>query len=221
MSCCSHAGSIASHFDHHMAERDLQRYRSNGADKSTKRLVDAITSAGVSDATVLDIGAGIGVVAHELLAGGARRVTLVDASPAYVDAARSEAERRGHADRVEFRHGDFVAVADQVPTADVVTLDRVICCYPDMEGLVAASVPRARRLYGVVYPRDSWWVRLMIVIQNAMRRTKGNEFRTFVHSPRAIDVAIRTQGFMPRSIQRSAVWITALYERQTKNLAST
>lgn len=213
MSCCSHACSIACHFDHLIAKRDLERYRRNGPDKSTKRLIDAIASAGVSGATVLDVGAGIGVVAHELLASGAATATLVDASSAYGEAARSEAERRGNTARIEVQQGDFVALAEQLPAADIVTLDRVICCYPDMERLVGASVQRARRLYGAVYPRGSWWVRLMIAIENAVRRMKGNDFRAFVHAPRAIDAAIRDHGFTPRSIQRSAVWITALYER--------
>lgn len=214
MTCCSRACSIASHFDSRIAERDLERYRRSGPDKSTQRLVNAITSVGVSGATVLDVGAGIGVVAHELLASGAATATLVDASPAYGEVARSEAERRGYAKRVEFRLGDFVGLADDLPPADVVTLDRVICCYPDMERLVGASVRRTRRLYGAVYPRDSWWVRLMIAIENARRRIKGDDFRAFVHAPRSIDAAIRQHGFSPRTAHRGAVWITAVYERR-------
>ena len=45
-------------------------------------------------------------------------------------------------------------MSDEIEAADVVTLDRVICCYPDMEALVGRSAERALRLYGLVHPRD-------------------------------------------------------------------
>ena len=43
-------------------------------------------------------------------------------------------------------------VAARVPSADVVVLDKVICCYPDMPALVQASAAKARRLYAIVVP---------------------------------------------------------------------
>ncbi len=42
--------------------------------------------------------------------------------------------------------GDFVEVAGSIQPADIVTLDRVICCYPDVERLVGLSSQRATRL---------------------------------------------------------------------------
>ena len=77
----------------------------------------------------------------------------MEASAAYLAAAREETARRGHTDRLKAHHGDFVALAPEIPSADIVTLDRVICCYRDMPALVAQSAARARKLYGVVYPR--------------------------------------------------------------------
>lgn len=35
-----------------------------------------------------------------------------------------------------FRYGDFVSLAPDLETADLVTLDRVVCCYPELEPLV-------------------------------------------------------------------------------------
>ena len=51
---------------------------------------------------------GIGVIDHELLREGAGHAVLVDASPPSLEAARNEARRRGHLDRVDFVDGDFV-----------------------------------------------------------------------------------------------------------------
>src|SRR4030095_6122334 len=52
---------------------------------------------------------------------GATTRTLRD----YLAAARAEAERRAMSDRVRFVHADFIIAADGLPTASVVTLDRV------------------------------------------------------------------------------------------------
>ena len=55
----------------------------------------------------------------------------------------------------------------RLPAATIVTLDRVICCYPDMERLVRTSAEKARRLYGAVYPRERWWARVGVALMNA------------------------------------------------------
>jgi len=213
MSCTAHCCAIDATFDRRVAERDLRRYRRKGPNRSTRALVAAIREAGVAEASVLDVGGGVGAVTHELLAGGAARATLVDASASYLAAAREEAERRQTAARVDLRQGDFVALAAEVPPADVVTLDRVICCYPDMESLVAASAGRARRLYGAVYPRDGWWMRLASSAVNLACRLRGTAFRGYVFPNAAIDAAVRRAGLMPRSRRRGLVWVVALYER--------
>jgi hypothetical protein len=53
-----------------------------------------------------------------------------------------------YADRIAYQQGDFVALAPQLPQADIVTLQKVICCYPDMRALVGLSSARAGKLYG-------------------------------------------------------------------------
>ena len=121
--------------------------------------------------------------------------------------------RRGNADRATFVHGDFVAVASTVDAADVVTLDRVICCYGDMEALVAASTDKAGRLYGVVVPRDVWWVRFGNELGNALRRVRRDPFRTFIHPVGAIDESIRRRGFVAASSARTFVWQVLVYTR--------
>jgi predicted RNA methylase len=126
-------------FDRRSAEQDLERYQRHGPDTTTRMLLDMIRERGVRGASVLDVGAGIGVIDHELLRAGAGHAVLVDASGPSLEAARSEARRRGHLDRIDFVDGDFVARASVIDHADIVTLDRVVCCYPDMESLVRSS----------------------------------------------------------------------------------
>jgi hypothetical protein len=110
-------------------------------------------------------------------------------------------------------HGDFVSIADEVVAADVVTLDRVICCFDDMEGLVSRSAEKARRLYGAVYPRELGWMRIGMAIINVVQRLKRSPFRVFLHRPSAIDAVLRAAGFERRTIRRSPGWEVVVYER--------
>ena len=124
------------------AVSDLKRYRENGPDRTTQLLLDALMREDLQGATLLDVGAGIGVIHHELLSAGCRSATHVDATDANIEAAQQEAARRGHVEQVDFLQGDFVALSSEIESADIVTLDRVICCYPNMEQLVSASASR-------------------------------------------------------------------------------
>jgi predicted TPR repeat methyltransferase len=200
-------------FDARSAERELATYRRSGATGTTRRLIEMIRERGVEGASILDIGGGVGVVGMELLAAGAARLTDVDAAAHYLAAARSEAERRGFGARATFRHGDFVELAAEIGSADVVTLDRVICCYGDWQALVDRSTERAGRLYGLVYPLERWWTRLVVGLGNLGMRVTRRSFRFYVHPEREVDARIRGRGFRRVLRERGLAWQTVLYER--------
>lgn len=196
-----------------MARRQLEAYRRRGAEGHTADLIRAIVAEGVEGATLLDIGGGIGAIQLDLLNAGAAGSTDVDASHAYLAAARLEAERRGFTERAVHRYGDFVEVSDEVEPADIVTLDRVICCYPDMPALVGASVSHARRLYGLVYPTDRWWLRTAAAVGNLGLRLFRRSFRFHIHATRAVDELVRSHGFERRTSRQWMVWQMAVYRR--------
>src|SRR6185436_13817340 len=153
-------------FDQQSADADLDRYRRHGPDRTTEMLLGMIRERGVQGASVLDVGGGIGVIDHELLRAGAGYAVLVDASPPALAAARAEARRRGVLERLEFVDGDFVSRSASIDAADIVTLDRVVCCYPDVESLVHLSSSRARSVYGLVLPRDRLILRVGLRLLN-------------------------------------------------------
>jgi magnesium-protoporphyrin O-methyltransferase len=212
MCCCEGVEGL---FDEDQAERDLRRYRSKGPKRTTRMLLDALMAQGVGDASVLDVGGGVGAIPHELLRNGAARATAVDASGAYVRAAQREAERRGHAERMEVHHGDFVGLAPEIQAHDVVTLDRSICCYRDMPALVDASAARAVRLYGMVLPRHAWWNRMGVFMVNAGLRLSGSAFRVFAHPTRAIERRLRDLGLERVFCRRMLVWQVEVYVRRS------
>jgi magnesium-protoporphyrin O-methyltransferase len=209
--CCQGVDEI---FGERTARHDLKRYRRRGPSKPTRRMLDAVRREGIEDASVLDIGGGIGTIQFELLDAGAGRATSVEASAAYLRVAREESRRRGLADRIAYEAGDFVELADGVEPADVVTLDRVICCYPDMESLVGRSAERARRVYALVYPQDRWWVGLGIRATNLCMRVSRRAFRAYVHRTKDVDAVARAHGLAPRVARRAGpIWQVAVYVR--------
>jgi 2-polyprenyl-3-methyl-5-hydroxy-6-metoxy-1,4-benzoquinol methylase len=205
---------MGSFYNEKRAAAEMRKYRKKGPIPSTRTLIEALKAEGVEGATLLDIGGGIGAIQHALLAAGVAQATSVDASAAYLDAAGTESDRRVHGDRVTYRHGDFVELAESVPPADIVTLDRVINVYPDWDRLVALSAERAQRLYGLVYPRDRRMVRLVIFVMNLALRVLRKPVRASVHPAAAIERVVREQG-LSRHFSRSvgAAWQVAVYRR--------
>jgi 2-polyprenyl-3-methyl-5-hydroxy-6-metoxy-1,4-benzoquinol methylase len=199
-------------FSDAVARRDLKRYRRRGPDQTTCLLRDAILGAGHGK-TVLDVGAGIGALGFELLAAGAERVTAVEAAPAYVAAAREEAGRRNVSDRLDVVQGDFVSVAGDVMQADVVAMDRVVCCYPAYQPLLEAAVRHSRRLMAFSYPRDRWYVRAAVRMQNLGRALFRNPFRGFVHSARGMEALLEQHGFVRKQRRETLKWSADLYVR--------
>lgn len=213
MKCCSQCAGLERVFDERAATDDLNAYRKNGPDRSTQVLLDAITASGVQGMTLLDIGGGVGAIQHQLLQAGAARAVGVDASTSYIHVAQQEAQRQGHAERVTYHHGDFVALAPQIEPADIVTLDRVICCYPDMPALVSLSADRARRYYGVVLPVDRLLYKLAHPLLNSYFRLMRNPYRMFVHSTRAVKSLVERRGFRSVFQRQGLIWQISLYER--------
>ena len=210
---CPHCVGADKVFDASTARGDLESYRKQGPAHTTRILLDAIRGAAQNAMTLLDIGGGVGAIQHELLSDAVQSAVHVDASTAYLGASQEEAGKRGHRERVTYVHGNFVELAPEIAPADIVTLDRVICCYPDMPALVAESTARARQLYGVVYPRDAWWMRLGGRVLNLWFWVQRNPFRIFVHPTDDVDTAIRANGLTPRFRKNSGLWQVVLYGR--------
>jgi magnesium-protoporphyrin O-methyltransferase len=201
-------------FDAKMAEGDLKRYLKKGADGTTRSLIDAIVGQGIEGATLLDIGGGIGAIQLELLAAGAERATAVDATEAYVQVARAEAVRRGYGERVRPLVGTFETLASEIETADIVTLDRVVCCDPDLPGLLGSVVTHARRMVGLVYPRETWWNRIAARLLAVWGWLTRDSTRWHLHRTAEIEAILRGAGFGPRTVDRSLIWHVVLYVRE-------
>jgi 2-polyprenyl-3-methyl-5-hydroxy-6-metoxy-1,4-benzoquinol methylase len=214
MKCCSHCEGADDLFNAAQAASDLNAYHKNGPASSTRRLLDAITAADVQGLILLDIGGGVGAIQHELIKAGVEKVISVDASAAYLETSRKEAERRAYAGRASYYHGDFVQLAEEISPADIVTLDRVVCCYPDMPSLVRLSAARAKRVYALVFPCERWWIKAGIAVINFVQHLRRHPYRFFVHPTADIDSIARENGLSLDFHHRGIIWQVMVYRRK-------
>lgn len=214
MDCCSHCEEAGDLFDQTKAKKELRQYRKNGPpQKSTRLLIDALKTLDIDGRTLLDVGGGVGMIPLELLEEGLSESTLVEASPPYLEVAKNEAQRRGFGDRTSHKYGDFVDLAPELPEADLVTLDRVFCCYPHMERLVEASTSKASRWYGVTYPRETWYNQAIGQLADVYCWVREMDFRMYIHT--GVRETIREEGFVPFYQVNTILWNVELYERET------
>ncbi len=209
MNCCtsSQCQALDEIFDAKYAEDDLKAYRKKGPAKTTRALLQAVQAqVDVRGRSLIDIGGGIGAIQLELLKAGLAQSTAVDASAAFLAAARAEAERSGFGDRTAYTHGNFVEHADGFALADIVTLDRVICCYPDMHALVRRSAERAMRVYALVSPRDNWWMHVAKYGLNTWERLQRSAFRFYVHPDAEVEAILSERGMTRRFHKTLGVW---------------
>jgi len=212
MGCCQCQG-IENMFDKKAANRQLKRYLKKGPSKTTSMLLDAINKKGVQGLNFLDIGGGIGAIQYDLIKAGASNGTSIEASSAFFDVVMEEALQNGLAERVNFKYGDFTATASDVDSADIVTLDKVICCYDDMSELVGLSSKLARKIYAVIYPRDVWWTKLALLMVNFYPRIKGSSFRVFIHPTKKVEEIIFGNGLKRNYYATTLFWQVAIFTR--------
>ena len=195
------------------ANEDLEKWSSGRLNPASRELIDVVRAQGIEGAVLLDIGAGVGAVHLTLLEGGAATAMDVDASREYLATARTEAERRGLAGRVEYRYGDVVELAAELPPADIVTLDSVICCYPHLPPLLAAAVRPGPWLVGLTYPRDVWWMRVFMRWFNMTHAFRRRPDRYFIHRHTRLNRLMADAGYGNAHEGGTRAWRVVLYRR--------
>jgi hypothetical protein len=93
-------------------------------------------------------------------------------------------------------------------------LDRVVNVYPHVDELLRLSAERARRLYGLVVPRETRVVRLCIVVINLVQRLRRRRIRAAVVPMERIERVEGGEGLTPRFARDvGRVWRVVVYGR--------
>ena len=210
-SCC-HSQSASRVFSF-FAHSSRKRFEKKGFEASQEHLLAGLAEVGFDGATLLEIGCGVGHLHQSLLEQGAQTAAGIDLAPKMLLEAQSWANERGLGDRVEYLEGDFMELDDAVAAADVCLLDKVVCCYPDAQGLVRKSLEKTQRAYALTYPRNRWFVRLGTRIWNLVLWLMRSDFRTFVHDPARVERWIVGEGLEKRFEDQTSAWLTQIYLR--------
>jgi precorrin-6B methylase 2 len=210
--CCT-PGGYRQIFSERSAEAAAKRYRRRGLDMTSRRIVDLLKQRGVEGATVLEVGGGIGAIQIELLKAGAARAVSVELTPTHEEVANRLLHDLGLADRVQRKVGDFAEDPGVIEMADIVVMNRVICCYPDMPKLAGAAADRTARVLVMSFPRQAPWNRIALALANLLLRISRRQFHVFLHAPGRILATAESRGLHTVSDRSGLVWQVAAFER--------
>jgi SAM-dependent methyltransferase len=208
---------IARFFDALTAER-LAKPKEPGPAAVSQRLGAALVSMDPTGKTVLELGCGRGLLLLRLAQAGATHATGVDLSPGSIDAARGRFKAAQLSERVDLAVGDGSLVP--LEPHDWVILDRVICCYPDVERLLANTLPAARQIYafttltsrgplGVLARLGQW-------CEDRWNAARGRPCPGYVHSLDLIEKRLASAGFELRHRDKERWWHIAIYQRSVE-----
>ena len=82
-----------------------------------------------------------------------------------------------------------------------------------MQLLVSRSAERARRRYGLVYPRDAAWLRVGGAFFNAASRLFGQRLRMYIHRTADVEAVLSAAGLTCRSRRTTLIWQVVVFER--------
>ena len=193
------------------AAKYARRFERRGPDAAQRGMLKLLETDELEGRSVLDIGCGAGPMHVSLLVRGAGRAFGVDIAPAMIAQARRMATQSGFGERVEYRDGDFVQLAAQIPTHQITVLDKVVCCYEDIDAIVDRSVEKTEQTYVLSYPRAH--VTLMMRLSSWLSKRLFGGFHPFVHDWGRLDQRILSHGFQRRRQANTLNWQIRLYGR--------
>ena len=106
----------------------------------------------------------------------------------------------------------IVAVKTEgVEGATVIDIGGGINVYPDWKRLIQVSAARARRLYGLVYPRNTLPVRIVVSLMNLF--VWRGPVHASVRPPDVIERVVSEAGFVRCFSSTTGPWHVAVYRR--------
>lgn len=202
--CCSATGYRWA-FSEKRAWREARRYERRGLDPISQCIVELLKRQGVEGLTLLEVGGGVGAVQIELLKAGVTQAVSIELTPTYEKAAGALLRSSGLEDRVERKVMDFATAADDVNGADIVIMNRVLCCYADMPKLAGAAAGHAKQVLVLSFPRGTLWTRLGLWLANLVLRITRRGFQVFVHRPERIQATAEHFG-LKTTLNRARVF---------------
>jgi hypothetical protein len=211
---CTHCCGADQLFDLKGAEKELKKYKKKGPGSVTKRLIDYLSDNNkLEGKSLLDIGGGIGSIQWDFLKRGGSKTIDVDASNGYQQVAKALADEQDYSEKATFVPGDFVDKSAEIPKVDFVTMDKVLCCYPDYQSLLEAALNKCNESIIISFPLGGPIAGLYVGIENFYFKLRNIAFSTFIHPPKQIESFITDHGFEITQKSISFPWHIQAYRR--------
>lgn len=210
--CCPHSKSGGRLFSF-FARSYRKRFAKKGFEPSQQQLIAGLEKAGYQNASLLEVGSGVGYMHQVLLEQGAKSAVGIDLAPDMLKEAQEWADEKNLTDRVQYIQGDFIELLDHVDNAEVTILDKVVCCYPFAELLINSSTIKTNKVYALTYPRNRWFIRAAMEVMAFFLKLSGSDFRAFVHKPDDIERWIIDAGFKKTYQDKTFSWLTQVYQK--------
>lgn len=209
---CQHCCDADKHFDNKTAVKQMNTFLKKGVTGTTKKIVSVLDKVEVRDKQMIDIGGGIGALQWYFLKRGGKSTVMVEASSSYLQEAKKYAKDKW-SEEAKFIQGDFNDVAENLENADLVSLDKVVCCYPDYERILTNSISRTNMYLVLSYPISNWISRTLNKAQKLSKIFKKSEFSTYIHPVKKMRALIEDQGLQLRDRTTTFPWIIELYQK--------
>ena len=208
--CCDHP---AGKFFDKESKKFIKKYRKKGLEKITRMMIDEIERLGIKDATVLDVGAGVGGAHRDLLRKGASKAYATELSEEMLSAAKEFTAAEGLNGKVEFILGDIVEMNGEIPDVDITIHDKVICCYENADGLLEKTLDKTKNIYGFVMPRNYLIARLGFGFITFISKLLRWDFHPFFHPEQPILDKIENAGFKLKYENQTIIWNVRVYRK--------
>jgi magnesium-protoporphyrin O-methyltransferase len=200
-------------FDPKQAAKEYKKYLKKGPSRVTAKLIQQLMSHSLSSKSLVDVGGGIGAIQWWFLGNGGKSTSDIDASSGYLNQAKQHAEENGWGNKTEFLLGNCIDLYSQIGTTEIVTLDKVICCYPNFKEIIGASCEKATEAVSLSYPMDGFISSTLRSIMDFFMSFQKNPFRPFIHPINEIRQTFTQNGFIRASHDLAFPWHIETYVR--------
>ena len=212
MSCCTVDGTDKAFS--RQARRYAKKFRRSGLDRAQRSIVIGLERLGIEGKSILEIGCGVGGLHLTLLKKGATSAFGVEISAGMIVKAKELAAELGVSERVAYLQGDLVSANGEVQPADIVIMDKVLCCYTDAQLLIERSAAKANVFYAVSYPRDAWLARLGFLSIERVGRLFRWSFHPFYHEPAELDRMVQQNGWRSVFSDTTPIWQVRIFRKE-------
>lgn len=182
-------------FDKKTADKKYKTYLKKGPSRVTAKIISQLKEHQVEGKSMVDIGGGIGALQWWFLENGGNSTIDIDASSGYLKQAKDHAKTKGWEANADFLLGDCIDLYPQIKDVDFITLDKVVCCYPNYKEILEATCDKATKTISLSFPMDGIVSEMIRNLGDVLMSFRDNPFRPFIHSVKDIRTVFEQKGY--------------------------